>query len=186
MNLRTYDYLFLYAINTKTNKIYLKARASIDYGIAGAIIYELMKAGIVVIDNNELTIKETEIDNETLSSAIALIKKINKKSVRKNTSRIANRIGAIKTSIVKNLVQQGIIEWNEKLILGIFQNNVYILKNKELLPAYTQKLKSTFNEEVDATNNEVMVLNLIEACGLVKKVFPDKMERRKFKSWLKK
>jgi len=185
MNLKTYEYLFLYAINPKTNKIYFSVRASIDYGLAGALIYELIKEGIVVIDENKLEIKDSEIEDDTLQLTIAAIKKIDKKSVRKNTSGIANKINKIRESIILSLVRKKILELNEGQILGVFQNNTYIVKNESLLSSHTQKLKSTFLNEINATNNEVMLLNLIEACALTKKVFPDKQERKKFKNWLK-
>lgn len=185
MSLKTYEYLFLYAINPETNKIYLSARASIDYGISGALIYELMKSGNVIIENNELSIKEIHPENETLKTTVNLIKKINKKSVRKNTSRIANKITTIKESLINDLVTKEIIKLNEGKFLGIFQYNSYQITNNSILKNYAEVLKSTIKGEITATNNEVMLLNLIEACGLTKKVFTKKAERKIFKDWLK-
>jgi golgi phosphoprotein 3 len=185
MILKTYDYLFLLAINPSKNKIYFISRASIDYAIAGALIYELMKEGLVSINNNELIINKENTEDNVLKETLLLIKKINKKSVRKNTSAIANRIYSIKDIFLKELENKKILTIEEGKLLGIFQNNKYIIIENDILSSFVIKLKSIINKEIEATTNEVMILNMVEACSLTKKVFPDKKDSLRFKTWLK-
>lgn len=186
MNLKSYEYLFLLAINPKTHKIFISARASLDYGMSGALIFELMKEGIIVIEDNILNIEDKPTDNKSLQIAIDTLKKINKKSVRKNTSYLANRISAIKENIIQDLVAAEIITFSEGSFLGIVQNNKYFIKNPDTISIKVDQLSKIIKDNIDATTQDVMLLNLIEACGLINKVFPNDADKKAVKNWLKK
>lgn len=185
MELRTYELLLLHAINPKNGNIYFKASTSLNYGLAGAVMYELMREGLIEIENNELTVLNEPSDNEVFSNAMQVLKSISKKSIQKNTRKLAGNFTETKNSIIEILKQEGIIALTTKSYFGILKVDGYKILNNNPLNSSKDQLYNIIYKNLKGSNDQIMLLNLIEACTLSGSVFKSVHERKAFRKWIK-
>lgn len=186
MELSIFEKLFLFAINPKSDKIYFTASAGIEYGMAGSIMFELLQNNYITINNDIVTVnKSTQAKELYLLKAIEVLSQKSGKSIKKSTSYLANHFNEIKSILIKNLTDAEIIETYQKSILLIFTSQRYKILNQKIIDKYIDEIHNTLSIKTGINQETLMLMNLLEACNLSKKVFPNKEEHKAFKNWIK-
>lgn len=151
----------------------VSSAASIEYGLAGAILSELTMMERLELKDGKVTVAEGgSTDVSFLDDALDEIKHSEKsKDVKHWISHFADWKGVMKKEIIKTLVDKDILKEEEKKVLWVFNQTVY----PTAFNRPEQEIRKRVNEAVFENGNPdartAMLLNLIKSCSLVKEVF---------------
>lgn len=177
--------LYLLAIHPEKGGIIMASQTALPHILSGALILELLL-------NKNISLSEKSIlfenDNTAVPVHRIILEKIRQRqppaSIAKWISRLNSSQKIIRTEIQKELVEMRLIKMEPRKFLFfkwqkpqvINKQMVYHLVNevKNLL------LKSTDNEE------EVIFLSLVKPSGILKRIYPDRHERKTAAERLKK
>ena len=150
----------------------------INYGIIGAALLEMSFNEQIIIENDMLFLKKDKNTNcQIISILVESIK--NSKKPRKLKywiPKLARKSHKYKWMILEHLKQKDFIRIENKKFLGIisYRKN-YLIKNKERNHLINQ-IKDNILNTRNLSNDDVLILGLIEACKMQKIIISDKNE----------
>jgi hypothetical protein len=145
----------------------------IKFGLAGALLFELEKAGEIEIRDNRIRITGIrETGDRVMDSAIEVLRKSKKKLSLKNAiQRIVYKSGLKWRTLLKNLVKKNILKKEEYHLFGIFHQDKYPIVNIELKKHLQENLYSKLMGEHELSDKEMMLLSIMKTCRMIDKNF---------------
>lgn len=184
------DELLLLALHNKKGSVLSRAASSLNFGLAGAFISELALNERVEARGKKLVVTDsTPVEDRFLNEIFETIKHSKKdRKIRTWVEKFGHRMKPRKKEMSKRLVEQGILEEKQKDFLGVFKWKAYPSQDEKS----EQEIRYRLNEALDSTeppdDRTLILLSLIDACDLVKEVFPKneaKEKKKQIKEWTK-
>ncbi|SDJ36213.1 GOLPH3/VPS74 family protein [Salimicrobium halophilum] len=182
--------LLLLALHDKKGTVVARANSSLDFGLAGAFIGELALRERVKADGKKLVVTDTTpVDDPYLNEIFEEIKNFGKElKIKGWVEKFGYRMKKKKKGMMTRLAERGVLEEKEKEILFVFKRKKYPSKDA----SYEQEIRTKLNEAFESTEppepRTLILLSLIDACDLVKQVFPKeeaKQKKKQIRKWAK-
>jgi len=172
LELTLIDQLTLLALDDEKGTFVAESNAY-SYALAGALIMELALQGRIDLSAKKVLIKDRNKTNDkVIDRYFDLILESAKERTLKSWIRsIGEKASKIKLDTVDKLIDNRILSKREDKILWVFTYNKYPMEN----PRPENKLRKRLYDVVVNGHRpelkDIMILNLIQSCGLGKEVF---------------
>lgn len=178
--------LLLIGLNDETGKVYYQASTALPYGLAGAVLADLMLLGKVEQQGKYLVAVDHEpVGQPILDKALRLIQNTPRKRNAKYWVQRLNRgLKTLRQDLLALLMKQGILKEEKRKILGLFEARRYPAVDGEAEEKVKEQLRHLLLQPVEmeeglelAQERMLVFLSLVNACNLLPQVF-DKQEAR--------
>lgn len=188
-NLNLLDKLILLALDDEKGT-FVSNSLVFGYCLAGAALFELSICEKIQVSGNRVQLKDKEsIDDEALDFCLEMIAKSKKeRKVNYWIESIGNKEKSLRTNTLNKLISLGILAKKEDKILWIFTNNKYPSKNDKPENALRKQLHEIVINDSHADFDEIMIVSLVDACGLNREVYGKeiaKKQKKKIKKLIK-
>lgn len=185
MNLTLIDQLTLLALDDKKGT-FIPDSTSFAYAIAGAIILELALKGKIEITDNRAKVKETsKTGDKVLDTYFDLIIQSNReRKIKTWIEKLGEKAKQVKKDTLEKLIENRILVKKQEKFLWVFTYNKYPAQNSKPEYQLKDRLHHIILHDHRPELKEIMLLNLIESCGLGKEVF-GKENAKNFKKKVK-
>ncbi|MGY6647466.1 GOLPH3/VPS74 family protein [Wenyingzhuangia sp. IMCC45574] len=180
LDLNLLDKLVLLAIDDEKGN-FVSNSIVFGYCIAGAIIFELsIRERIQIIEDKIKITNSEKLNDVVLDYCLDIISESKKdKKVNHWIKTIGNKEAILRNKVLKKLISLEILEEKENKILWIFKNKKYPTKNELPENAIRQRLNDVVINESKAEIDEIMIISLVDSCGLNKEVFGKEIAKKK-------
>ena len=159
----------------------------LDNGLAGAILLELALGNRIDWKSNIIRVMDdSPLGNPILDQSLQAIKKSKPKKIGYWIGTLNANAGDIKHLALNTLRKKGIIEKVEGKRLWIFSYNTYPTKNDQPENKIRENIKDIVTGVRKPSEQDTMLLGLIDVCQLSKEAFRDKAVLKKAREWYKK
>ena len=175
------DQLTLLALDDDKGSFVAESNAY-AYALAGALIMELALRGRIDLNAKKVLIKDRTKTNDNVIDRYfdIILKSTKEKSLKSWIQQIGNKASKIKLDTVDKLIENRILSKKEHKFLWVFTYNNYPMEN----PRPENKLRKRLYDVVVNGHRpeikDIMLLNLIQSCGLGVEVF-GKAQAKTFK-----
>ena len=174
--------IYLFSIHPEKGGIISDAYQQRDYVLAGAVIFSLLETEKIALEEKKVRIKST-MGLDSLQQAA--IQKMSRFSHPVSVSRWVNRLswsGRNFRSVIKNsLKEKRLIRLEPRQFLFFKWEKVFLTDRMKVL-----SMISEIENQLNATVKKPLHLqSLLNASGLLKRMFPDKEKRKNIKAKLK-
>ncbi len=187
MKLTLSEQLLLLALKDEKGTVVSKAGTALDFGLAGALILEMVADGRITIREGKLLVQQDTPSGDPLHDEVLSVltgKKRKLKPVKYWVPRLASKVKKLRHKIADRLVFSGILRRGKKRILGIFPSVRYPTVNPLPELEVREQLTHTVLEKSSLSMETRMILNLVQACDLSDEIF-GKEKRKQVKTRLK-
>lgn len=186
MKLSTVEKFLLIAQHSNKGK-FIISDMHINYGIIGAILLEMSLEHKIIIENDKLVLKNSGIDDNQIISEITIMISNSKKlrKIKYWITKLARKSRKYKWTILTELECKKIIRIENKKFLEFIPYKKSYLIDSKTRDNLIQKLKSNILFHQELSNENVVVLGLIEACKMHKIITSDKDELKTIRKVLK-
>jgi len=159
----------------------------INYGIIGALLLEMSFLEMINIENNKLILKSNKSNNDPIIKEISLIIRNSRKprKLRFWINKLARKSRNYKWTILNELVHKRLIRIENKKFLGLIPYRKTYLVDTKTRNSLLQELKKSILSRRNISDENIVVLGLVEACKMHKAITTDKTELKKIKKELK-
>ena len=166
--------LLLLALDDEKGKIISSSSCALPYGLRGALLLELVLAEkIDVVDKKIVVINKNNTGNEVLDNALNIIDTYHKqKTVKFWITKLTSKMKELRKDLLNQLITKGILEQQDKKVLWVIPATRYPTKNPVIENRVRKRIIGIVlhNEKLDERSS--MLISLINACELIKEVFP--------------
>lgn len=182
MELRLSEELLVLALNEKNGRIATFSPDRMRYGLAGAVLQELVDRGAVKVEDEKVKVLSTDpMGDEILDKSMEIISKSTKdKKVPHWIGKLGEKSKGFKKTLVNNLVDRGILkEQEEGESKRILPGKRYRIWADRPLRVLRKRLDDIllYGKEPDPESLKVVVL--VWYCKLHRRLYKDKAEREK-------
>jgi golgi phosphoprotein 3 len=179
MDLSLAEELLLVALDDEKGADTANWGGGVEAGLAGALLLELAAAGCVKDEDGKLV--AAECDPPPAPLAAAALEVIRRDEKRRNAKgwvgRLPKELKPLRRQVADGLVRRGVLEEERRRRLGLFESTRY----PERDPEPERRLRAGLTEVLAAGRepdpDEAMLVSLLHAYDLVKRVVP-KEDRR--------
>jgi golgi phosphoprotein 3 len=153
--------------------------SGVEPGLAGALLLELAAAGCVTHEDGKLVLAGGEPPSDPLAvqTLEALRADDKRRDAKAWVGRLPKALKPLRARVAERLVERGILEEHRRRRLGLFETTRY----PERDPEPERRLRDALTEVLvvgrEPTQHEAMLIALLRAYDLVKRVVP-RPERR--------
>lgn len=182
LDLNLLDKLVLLALDDEKGT-FVSNSMVFGYCIAGAVLFELsIKERIQIVENKVKIVKEEKLNDEVLDYCLEIISDSKKeRKVNYWIERIGNKVSSLQKMVINKLISLEILEEKENKILWIFTNKKYPTKNGLPENLIRERLNNIITNELKADMDEIMIISLVDSCGLNKEVYGKVVAKEKEK-----
>ena len=166
--------LLLLALDDEKGKIISSSSCALPYGLRGALLLELFLAEkIDVVDKKIVVINKNNTGNEVLDNALNIINTYHKqKTVKFWITKLTSKMKELRKDLLNQLITKGILEQQDKKVLWVIPATRYPTKNPVIENRVRKRIIGIVlhNDKLDERSS--MLISLINACELIKEVFP--------------
>ena len=182
LNLNLVDKLVLLALDDEKGT-FISDSMVFGYCIAGAVLFELsIKDRIQIVDNKVKITNKEKLNDESLDYCLETISDSKKeRKVNYWIEAIGNKESLLRRKALNKLISLEILEEKENKILWVFTNNKYPTKNELPEKAIRERLNDIIINESKAEMDEIMIISLVNSCGLNKEVYGKEIAKKKEK-----
>lgn len=153
--------------------------SGVEAGLAGALLLELAAAGCVIDDDGKLVAAGCDPPADPLSAAALEV--IGRDEKRRNANawvgRLPRELKPLRAQVADGLVRRGVLEEERSRRLGLFESTRYPERDPEPERRLRAGLADVLVAGREPTAEEAMLVSLLHAYDLVKRVVP-KDDRR--------
>ena len=148
---------------------------------AGAILFELsMKKRVTIVDSTVKVVNSEKLNEPALDHCLELIAKSKKdRKMRYWLEVIGEKGSSLRKMTVSKLVSLGILTEKENKFLWVFKLKNYPTKNEVPEQTLRQRLHDIVLHKAKTEDDLVMLISLVDACGLNKEVYGKEMAKEK-------
>jgi len=179
MALTIVEEFLLLALDDKKGNFVLDT-LSLNYGLAGAILFELALQDNIRIDNRRLY---TEADasgqkNQVLRTVVQFMEKEKKaRRVKFWVQHLGRKSYVLRKRFLQELIDKGLLRHERKRFLFIPYHRYPAVNDKPENDLRT-RLRKIILEDVDADVRSVMLISLLRSCKLTRTLFASRKEYR--------
>jgi Golgi phosphoprotein 3 len=153
--------------------------SGVEAGLAGALLLELTAAGCVTVDDGKVVPADGEAPADPLAAeALEVIRGDEKRrSVKDWIGRLPKALKPLRGRVAERLVETGVLEEERRRRLGLFETTRYPERDPEPERRLRQAMTDVLVTGREPTEREAMLISLLHAYDLVKRVVP-REERR--------
>lgn len=174
--------LLLLAMNDKKGTVLMAASMGLPYGLAGALLIELVEAGFLRIEGKELiaTARGSARD-ELLDGILGTIRSSKRaRDLKYWVGRLGRSGGKIKKDLLARLAQKGVLMQEEHRLLWIFPSPRFPEIDPRPELGVRGRVRSGILGVTPLEQRTAALISLVHACDLTGGIF-DKGERREAK-----
>lgn len=162
-------YALLTIDDEKGNVVHTHAKT---YGFAGALLIELINAGLVEVFEKTLEINQGQVADPIIKDAYDLLAEQTKAQTIDRVIRLfASRLAKSFDKVVSGLIKKDILALNEEKLLWVFTVKRYPTSDpKPEMLVKEQLQKIVFNEAIPELE-DIQLLGLVQALDLHKQLF---------------
>ena len=186
MKLNTTENFLLLAQHPTKGKL-MVSDMHIRYGIIGSLLLDMSLEGKIAIDNNRLILKNGKNSNDPIvSEIITIIRNSSKpRKIKYWINKLAWKSKKYKWMILHGLANKKLIRIENKKLLGFIPYKSCYLVDSQLRNEIIGELKKSILSKQELSQENVLVLGLLEACKMHKAIASDKNELKRIKRELK-
>ena len=180
LDLNLLDKLFLLALDDEKGT-FVSDSEVFGYCIAGAILFELsIKERIQIVENKVKIVNKEKLNDEVLDYCLEIISD-SKKSRKVNhwIETIGYKEGSLRKKVLNKLISLEILEEKENKILWVFTIKKHPTKNVLPENILRKRLNDIIVNKTKAELDEIMIISLVDSCGLNKEVYGKEMAKIK-------
>jgi nicotinamide mononucleotide adenylyltransferase len=171
--------LMLLALDDEKGHVLSAASSALPYGLMGAVLMELVLQGKLDTEAGKLVVVDVSSTGDDfldgLLNEIATTQR--RRNVRSWMRHFMNKHRGLKTAVLRNLVNQGILRHEEQRELWIFPVQRYPLVDCSVKQAMVNRVRRTVLESRTPDSRMAALISLIKACNLTNTLF-NREERR--------
>lgn len=186
MKLNTFEKFLLIAHHPSKGRFAI-SEVHINYGIIGAGLMEMSLFELIKIEKQMLVIKNGIATNNAIVSEISMIIKNSKKprKIKYWIPKLARKSKKYKWIVLNDLANKRLIRIEHKKFLGLIPYRKTYLTGSRLRNNLISQLKKNILHRQDLSDEDIVILGLIEACEMHKILSSDKEELKRLKKELK-
>lgn len=186
MTLTLAEELLLIATHDEKGSLLMAASTAIPYGLAGALLFELVLGGRLHSVEGRLAVADRAPTGDALTDeALELIAaNAKEKDAKFWVSRLARKLKRIDRRVFASLVEHGILMQVEKHFLWVVPYQRYPERDPRPERCVREKLRDLLRGVIAPNDRLLALLGLVLACDLLGEVVP-KGERRAAKKGAK-
>tara|TARA_B110000285_G_scaffold37696_1_gene40811 strand:+ start:231 stop:905 length:675 start_codon:yes stop_codon:yes gene_type:complete len=180
LDLNLLDKLFLLALDDEKGT-FVSDSEVFGYCIAGAILFELsIKERIQIVENKVKIVNKEKLNDEVLDYCLEMISDSKKdKKVNHWIESIGYKEGSLRKKVLNKLISLEILEEKENKILWVFTIKKHPTKNVLPENILRKRLNDIIVNKTKAELDEIMIISLVDSCGLNKEVYGKEMAKIK-------
>ncbi len=186
MEIRLTEKFLLIAQNPEKGRFLINS-IQLNYGIIGAILMEMTFDNRISIEKDKLLLKSFKNSKDPVISEItSTIKKSDKpRKLKYWVSRLEKRARKYKWIFLEKMQKERLVRIEQKKFLGFISYRQCYLINKKIRDDISKQLKEAILYKKDLNNENIVLLGLVEACGMHKTIASDRQELKVIKKKLK-
>ncbi|MDY7221331.1 GPP34 family phosphoprotein [Halalkalibacterium halodurans] len=193
MMLTLAEKLLLIGLNDETGKVHYQASTALPYGLAGAVLADLMLLGKVELQGKNIVVVDPKpVGQPIFDKALHIINKTpRKRNAKYWVQRLKRDLKTLRQDVLTLLIEQGILKEEKRKILGLFETRTYPAVDGEMEEQVKEKLRVLVLQPTEIEENKelaqertLVLLSLVNACDLLRQVF-DRQEARVVKKQVK-
>jgi hypothetical protein len=172
LDLNLLDKLFLLALDDEKGT-FVSDSEVFGYCIAGAILFELsIKERIQIVENKVKIVNKEKLNDEVLDYCLEIISDSKKdRKVNHWIETIGYKEGSLRKKVLNKLISLEILEEKENKILWVFTIKKHPTKNVLPENILRKRLNDIIVNKTKAELDEIMIISLVDSCGLNKEVY---------------
>ena len=180
LDLNLLDKLFLLALDDGKGT-FVSDSEVFGYCIAGAILFELsIKERIQIVENKVKIVNKEKLNDEVLDYCLEIISDSKKdRKVNHWIETIGYKEGSLRKKVLNKLISLEILEEKENKILWVFTIKKHPTKNVLPENILRKRLNDIIVNKTKAELDEIMIISLVDSCGLNKEVYGKEMAKIK-------
>jgi hypothetical protein len=157
------------------------------YGIAGALLLEMSLENIISLQDNRLVYRSAGTTSDELISELTAVIRQSEKARKVGTwiNKFARRSGRYKWTLLRRLSDKRIIRIESKKFLGIIPYKMSYITSHSIRTELIRTARNNVLFHEGLTNENIVVLGLIEACRMHKLLTNDREELKRIRKDLK-
>lgn len=186
MELRLSEELFVLALNEKRGTIAPFKREYFKYGVAAALLQELIILQKLQLDEDMVTVIEgNPFGDKLLDPALEILEQSEKKKkVQHWVSKIGGKYRKLKKILLDDLINKGILRPKEEPEVhegkpGLFRRQRFKIWYDIPLQHLRKRLNNILVYGGEPDPGSLRLIGLIHACKLTRQVFPDKEDQER-------
>jgi len=171
--------LLLLALNDEKGTVLMAGSMGLPYGLAGALLVELIEAGLVRVEGKELiaTARGSALDG-LLDEVLGTIRSSKRtRSLNHWVGKIGRSGAKIKGKLLARLVEKSILQREEHRWLWVFPTNRYPQIDPGPEYRIRERVRSAIRGMIPPDERTAALISLVHACDLTGTIF-EKGERR--------
>ena len=176
--------LILLATDIEKGNVVANAGISLNYCIAGAVLFEMMEQKLLVSENEQIVQWPHGITGNALYDAgMEKLKHLEKAKSLKYWIEIFSSVSDhMRQIILDSLVTKGILMKQDKVLLWVFHVDRYPEKDAEPEHLLRKRLTSIVEGELEADEEDLVLLSIVKSSDLISTVFPKHLRKAARKS----
>jgi golgi phosphoprotein 3 len=186
MNLNTAEKFIILAHHPEKGRFKVNGY-QLKYGLVGALLLEMSLQKIVSVQDKRLIYNSPGIDKDPVISELsAMIRQSEKKrKIRTWISKFAWRSRRYKWAILNQLAEKRVIRIESKRFLGLIPYRCSYFIDQGIRAELIRTARNNVLNRKDLSEENIVVLGLIEACGMHRILSTDRQELKKIRKELK-
>ena len=166
--------LLLLALDDEKGKILSSSSCALPYGLRGALLLELfLTEKIDIVDKKIVVIDKSNTGNEVLDNGLNIIDTYHKqKTVKFWITKLMSQMKELRKDLLNELITKGILEQQDKKVLLVIPATRYPTKNPVIENRVRKRIIGIVLHDEQLDERSSMLISLINACELIKEVFP--------------
>ena len=150
-----------------------------SYAIGASVLLELLLNNKIDISKSKIhVVDKKKTDNSILDNYLnILIDSTKEKSLSNWIEIFGNKAKQIKLDTIDNLIKANILTKKEQRFLWVFNTHKYPTQNAKPENELRKRINEIILNDKKPTLNEVLLISLIDSCGINKEVFGDKYSK---------
>ncbi len=173
--------LLLLALNDEKGTVLMAGSMGLSYGLAGALLFELVEAGLLRIEGKDLVAAAGSTRDEILGEVLGIIRSAKRtRDLKYWVGKIGRSGGQHKKKLLDRLVDRRILQKEDHRLLLIFPTKRY--PQTDPMPEYgiRERVRQALRGMTPPDARTAALISLVQACDLTGTLF-DKGERREAK-----
>ncbi len=170
--------LLLLALDDESGSVSSAASSSLEYGLAGAMLVELVISGRLGMAGGGLVVADgSPTGDDALDDALAQIEYSRR---ARDPEYWVGRFGSLhpKGNLIKSLLDKGILRREERRILWVIPSDRYPARDAGPERDVRERIRAVILDGAEPQPRDAALISLIKACDLTDEVFySDERER---------
>jgi len=184
--LKLSEKLFCLAVNPSNGGIFLNASSTLSMTLTGSVFVEMMNNGLFSVEKGVVYLVNSSVQRDEIYEFF-----LNRIRLRGKGRKLRNWVSyfnvrgrKIQKLFIRNLVRQNVLRTEEKRILFIPYEKVYLM-DRELVENIRKDLEATLLGK-GYPNDDILILSVMVAkTNLLRRIFPDRSRRKEASRYLK-